>query len=193
MRIQKWNGEYFESLTLRDLGLRVQLGHNIGKSCLLLSHAFNDNFVLIDTLGIHPVAVDFCGCSKAQSHTKQILRVGWFPVTTTDLRTAAMFSVLWQFHIPSFESKVSAYEFYHSLVCLTDNTGLLKRKDRYEAFMHMVHEYRHLKMLKRAGRGHNPSGILATSQGECAVLCPACPQPGKNLPVDWELASKGTR
>jgi hypothetical protein len=112
---------------------------------------------------------------------------------TTDPRTAATFCILRQFHILSFKSKVSAYEFYHSLVHLTNNTGLLKRKDCYEAFMHMACEYQHVKMLKRAGRGHDPSGILATSQGECAVLCPACPQPGKNLPDGWELAPKGTR
>ncbi|KAG0693366.1 hypothetical protein DFH29DRAFT_985501 [Suillus ampliporus] len=189
----KWNGKCFQNFTLRDLGLHVQLGHKVGKSCLLPNQAFNDNFVLIDILGIHSIAVDFCGCSKAQSHMQQLLRVGWFPVTTTNLRTAATFCILQQFHILSFESKVSAYEFYHSLVCLTDNTGLLKRKDRYDAFMCMAREYHHVKMLKQAGHGHDPSGILATLPGECAVLCLACPQPGKNLPNDWELAPKGTR
>jgi len=50
----------------------------------------------------------------------------------------------------------------------------------------MVREWRHLKMLKRAGRGHDPAGIGATKEGECAVLCPACPLPGKNLPPGWE-------
>jgi hypothetical protein len=43
-------------------------------------------------------------------------------------------------------------------------------------------------MLKRAGRGHDPAGIDATKLGECAVLCPACPQPGMNLPKGWEDA-----
>jgi hypothetical protein len=50
----------------------------------------------------------------------------------------------------------------------------------------MTQEWRHLKMLKRAGRGHDPAGVAATKLGECAVLCPACPQPGKNLPVGWD-------
>ncbi|KIK79978.1 hypothetical protein PAXRUDRAFT_159871 [Paxillus rubicundulus Ve08.2h10] len=40
-------------------------------------------------------------------------------------------------------------------------------------------------MLKHSGCGHNPTGILNTQQGECVVLCLACPQPGKNLPDDW--------
>jgi hypothetical protein len=56
----------------------------------------------------------------------------------------------------------------------------------YKAFLQMVREWRHLKMLKRAGRGHDPAGIGATTQGECAVLCPACPQPVKNLPDGWK-------
>jgi hypothetical protein len=47
--------------------------------------------------------------------------------------------------------------------------------------------WRHLLMLKRAGRGHDPAGIDATSQGELAVECPACPHPGRNLPEDWKL------
>ena len=53
----------------------------------------------------------------------------------------------------------------------------------------MAHEWRHLKMLKRTGRGHDPNGIAATKAGECAVLCPACPQPGKNMTPGWENES----
>ncbi len=43
-------------------------------------------------------------------------------------------------------------------------------------------------MLKRAGRGHSQAGASGTSAGECAVLCPACPQPGKNLEDGWQDA-----
>ncbi|KAG2029419.1 hypothetical protein BDR03DRAFT_831708, partial [Suillus americanus] len=83
-------------------------------------------------------------------------------------------------------SKVSAYEFYHSLARRTDNSGLSKIKDRYSAFMRMVRQWRNLKQLGHAGRGHDPAGVDATAEGELAVLCPACPHPGKNLPPDWE-------
>jgi hypothetical protein len=69
----------------------------------------------------------------------------------------------------------------------------LQIQDRYEAFMRMVREWRHLKMVKRFGHGHDPDGINATSPGECAVLCPACPQPGKNLPHGWEDVPKAKR
>lgn len=43
-------------------------------------------------------------------------------------------------------------------------------------------------VLKRAGRGHDPEGIGATSPGSLTVECPACPHPGRNLPDDWEQA-----
>jgi hypothetical protein len=66
-------------------------------------------------------------------------------------------------------------------------------QDHYEAFMRMVREWRHLKMLKRAGRGYNLAGVEGTGRGECAVICPACPQPGKNLLDDWRDAPKGKR
>ena len=48
-------------------------------------------------------------------------------------------------------------------------------------------------MLKRAGRGHDPSGVAGTSPGECAVECPACPHPSKNLPDNWNETPKEKR
>ncbi|KAG1880024.1 hypothetical protein F4604DRAFT_1679157 [Suillus subluteus] len=50
----------------------------------------------------------------------------------------------------------------------------------------MVKEWRNLTLLKRSGCGHDPDGVEATQHSACAVLCPACPQPGKNLPNGWE-------
>jgi hypothetical protein len=58
-------------------------------------------------------------------------------------------------------------------------------QDRYEALLRMSRQYRHLIALKRAGRAHDITGTLGTKPGELAVVCPACPQPGMNLPVDW--------
>jgi len=41
-------------------------------------------------------------------------------------------------------------------------------------------------MLKWAMRGYCPCGIMVTKLGECAVLCPACLQPGLNLEEGWK-------
>lgn len=40
--------------------------------------------------------------------------------------------------------------------------------------------------MKRAGRGHVPNGIATTKAGELAVKCWACPQPGVNIPANWQ-------
>jgi hypothetical protein len=52
--------------------------------------------------------------------------------------------------------------------------------------MRMAREWRHLKMVIRAGRSHDPAGVTATRKGECTVLCPACPHPGMNMEEGWE-------
>jgi hypothetical protein len=57
----------------------------------------------------------------------------------------------------------------------------------------MIREWRHLKVLQRSGRGHDSMGVEGTQEGECVVLCPACPQPGKNLPAGWEDAPLESR
>ncbi|KAG1724893.1 uncharacterized protein EDB91DRAFT_1087320 [Suillus paluster] len=170
--LQEWTGVFFQVVSLKALSLRIQLGHPVGQHCILPRQVFNSKFVLIDTNGIHEVRLDFCGCETSNSHVRQLLRHGWFPSTSTDPRTAATFRLLRHFQLLSFESKASAYEFYHSL-------------DRYNAFLRMVREWRHLKMLKHFGRGHEEGGVNGTSQ--------ACPQPGKNLHEGWALAMKANQ
>lgn len=54
-------------------------------------------------------------------------------------------------------------------------------------------EWRYLKMLKRAGRGHIEGGAAGTGPGELAVLCPACPHPGVNMAVNWKSIPRKDR
>lgn len=108
--------------SLKDLGLRIQLGHQISHHCVNPSTAFNNDFVVISTNGLHRVAVDFCNCELAQPRYIQLLRMRLFPSTTIDPKTAATFEVLSLFQLLSFMSKVSAYEFYQTLVRYTNNT-----------------------------------------------------------------------
>ncbi|KAJ6575718.1 hypothetical protein DFH09DRAFT_1260865 [Mycena vulgaris] len=187
-RIQRWNGSYFSRKTLKKLGLRIQLGHwhEQDRVCAAPERAAGDDFVIVDVSGVHEVGLDFCGCGASGSHTIQLLRAQLYPATTSYPRSAATFSVLHRFHLLSFESKCSAYEFYYSLARESDNSGLKPVKDRYHEFLRMTREWRHLEMLKRAGRGHDPEGVAVTKDGELALLCPACPHPGKNLPQNWK-------
>ncbi|KAJ2989457.1 hypothetical protein NUW54_g8777 [Trametes sanguinea] len=184
-RIQGWKEGFFHRTTLKSLGLRVQLGHEPGERCVNPKPAFGDDFVVLDVFGIHEVAVDFCSCEKVQPHTIQLLRARWYPATSIDPKTAATFRLLENFHLLSTQSKISGYEFYISLARATDNIGTSAPRDRYPAFMDMIRQWRHLKMLKRSGQGHEKDRAMA---GHCAVECPACPLPGKNLPDDWQDA-----
>lgn len=123
-----WNGSHFLKTTLATLGLRIQLGHAKSTRCARPKPAFNDSFVVLDTNGIHEVNLDYCGCETAQDQTTQLLRFRWFPATLGNIKTAATFRLLHHFHILTFESKASAFEFFQALHRLTDNTGLAGTK-----------------------------------------------------------------
>ncbi|KAF8889255.1 hypothetical protein BD779DRAFT_1671827 [Infundibulicybe gibba] len=193
LRISVWNGRYFAETNLKALGLRIQLGHQVGEPCLSPQPACSEGFTVIDINGIHEVALDFCNCQTAQLHFVQLLRYRWLPATVSQPKMACTFRALKHFQILSFESKTSAFEFYSTLVRLTVNTGINPPKDRYRSLILMIRIYRHIKMLKRSGKGHDPGGAMATKPGECTVMCPACPQPGMNLPPDWEHAEVSKR
>lgn len=63
---------------------------------------------------------------------------------------------------------------------------LISMQNRRRAFIHIARQHRMMGMMKRAGRGHTNSGVGGTAQGELALLCRACPQPGKNLADGWD-------
>ncbi|KAJ7438372.1 hypothetical protein B0H11DRAFT_1752825 [Mycena galericulata] len=185
--VQYWNGQHFQDKALMELGLRIQLGHWVGRNnrCSLPEPAPGKAFVIVGDHGVHRVALDFCGCGQGGSHANQLLRARLYPATVVHPRTAATFDELDHFQLMNFETKCSAYEYYHGLARVADNTGLRKLPDRYHEFRRMTREWNNLHMLKRAGRGHDPIGIDGTAPGECALLCPACPHPGKNIPANW--------
>ncbi|KIO05537.1 hypothetical protein M404DRAFT_140741, partial [Pisolithus tinctorius Marx 270] len=56
--------------------------------------------------------------------------------------------------------------------------------DRYRELMRVSRLWRDLKHRKWFGFGHDKE--QDPRQGELALFCPACPQPGINLPPDWK-------
>lgn len=123
----------FVRTNLKSLGLRVQLGHADLESCPKPIAAFDDNFTIIDTSGIHHVGLDFCGCYRGITRTRQCLRERLFPSTNIDPRTACTFRVLQHFQMSSFTQKSSAYEYLVCLYRLTDNTWILTPQGRAES------------------------------------------------------------
>ncbi|KAF7970236.1 hypothetical protein HWV62_24724 [Athelia sp. TMB] len=183
---RSWSGACFSGVSLYHLGLRVYLGHG-GLPCPS-AHEIVDGFVVVDNSGIHTTKLIYCGCPGHPPLNIQILRAGWYPATLVFPRSAFTFQVLKLFHLLNTQGKLSLHHFYKAIHSVTDNTGTREVKNRYDEMRPVMRMWRHLKMLKRAGRGHDPEGVEATRMGECAVECPACPHPGKNLPDGWETS-----
>ncbi|KAF7366132.1 CxC2 domain-containing protein [Mycena venus] len=175
---------------LKEIGLRVQLGH-CSNDCCLEPSPLHKEFVVLHTTGINKVDVDACNCPECQlwagAPKEQLLHAGWFPVTDNRPRTCATTDMLNHFLAETYQSKTTLYDYYMALEKLTNNTGI-KPPNRYYAFRHMVHKYAHILMLKHAGRGHADFWVEGTQQGKLAVQCICCPQPGVNLPEGWEKA-----
>ncbi|KAJ7027247.1 hypothetical protein C8F04DRAFT_965417, partial [Mycena alexandri] len=177
----------FEKTSLAALGLRVQLGHNVGDRCFGPEPGHTE-FVVLHTNGIHTVKVDFCACEhavEAGAREIQLLRARWFPATHENPRTCATMDLLDQFHEETLQSKTTMYDAYRVLEKLTNNVGI-KPWDRYHEWIRMCREYAYLLLLIQGGRlvAYDPTGAVGTKPGECAVECPACPRPGVNIPEE---------
>ncbi|KAJ7164587.1 hypothetical protein C8R43DRAFT_1122464 [Mycena crocata] len=194
--VEKWNGEFFKPLPLSELDVEVrfQLGHAPGTFCERARPAHKD-FVIIDTLGIRIVKLNFCGCGARVEHRQQLMRAGLWPATCLDPQTCATFNSIRLFEVQNCLGKISAYDFVRSLELLSNNDGLERvpgsegpkpPPDRRRAFRAIVRQYRMMEMLKKAGRGNADSGIGGTKQGELGSRCRACPEPGWNLPEGWD-------
>ncbi|KAK0502087.1 hypothetical protein EDD18DRAFT_1100581 [Armillaria luteobubalina] len=171
-----------DSVPLRELGLQYQVGHLAGEVCPHPRAAFGNRFTIIDTNGIHDVALDFCSCMQKRSFALQLHGSWLFPATDTEPCTAVTTATLEQFQMLTFMGKISAYEYYHSLVHLTNNTGVTAPSDNFDAFICVTHKWSFIRLLKRAGIGNDLGGWKAAKPGSCAVECLACPRPGVNIP-----------
>jgi hypothetical protein len=122
------NYGFFRSVSLKALGLRIQLGHAPNQTCQFPRGCRKDKFVVICETGIHDIFVYFCGCRSEQEFPqwKQLIQFGLWPATTEQPNTAATMSLLRLFHTVNLEARVPASEFYSALEKLTDGEGLVK-------------------------------------------------------------------
>ncbi|KAI0686904.1 hypothetical protein C8T65DRAFT_590675 [Cerioporus squamosus] len=184
--LQQWTSKMWKKTSLRELGFVFQLGHE-GGTCPCPAPKTR-RLVVGDVTGIHEVQVRFCECldnNEQFTHQwVQVFRQGWFPATTNRPATTFTFRMLNVFQELNSQGKTTLYDYWRTLERVTDNSGSWPSL----VLSHVVRLWRHLTALKRAGRGHDPTGPAGTQEGELAVECPACPHPGKNLLADWESA-----
>ncbi|KAJ6482358.1 hypothetical protein DFH09DRAFT_1253104 [Mycena vulgaris] len=159
--VEKWTRKFFSPMTLDELTVetRFQLGHRPGR-----------------------------GCPKAWSAHKDfvLMRACLWLATSLDPQTCATFNVIRLFEVQNCLGKISAYNFVRSLEFLSNNDGLKPTLNCQRAFRAIIRQYQMMQMQKRAGRGHDNTGVQGTKQGELVLRCCACPQPGINLPEGWD-------
>ncbi|KAF7292055.1 CxC2 domain-containing protein [Mycena indigotica] len=148
--IECWNQVYFQSTSLKTLGLRIQVGHPPRQTCDRPIPARHD-FVILHHNGIHEVSLDYCGCRRSSDpYFAQLLRAGLFPATTDNPRTCATLCCLDRYHNLTLHGKITGWDFYRCLETQTNAKGI-KPPDRYQIFLRIAREYRHMQSLKRAG------------------------------------------
>jgi len=135
-RKQMWNGLFFQTATLHELGLRVQLGHAPGHHCTSREPCHKD-FRVIHTNGIHKVNVDFCRCQSVPHHL-QLLRLAWWPGTPLVPKTCTTMEALKQFDMLNVQGKLTAFSYYRSLEYLTDNSGLSEPSVRIKSCTQLI-------------------------------------------------------
>ena len=121
-------------MTLQGLGLCIQLGHSGGKCpCPECGPKI---FTVFGLAGAQDVNIDYCGCEDIPlSKTVQILRQGWFPATFDRPQTAFTFECLGFFHELTLQGKTNLYDFYHTLLRVTDNANLTSTIVSYSSFV----------------------------------------------------------
>lgn len=177
--------------TLKEAGLVLHLNH--GSLRCPTPAACDDRLRVIHTTGVHDVALGYCACNREIPRDLQLLRRGLYPATQNQVRTCVTFPLLKLLHLLSLTGKISTYDMYRSIERLSNNTGVHMPRSRYRPTMRCLTQWRHLKSLKRGGRGHDTTGASGTASGELAILCPSCPRPGINLPSNWADASEDKR
>jgi hypothetical protein len=144
---------------------------------------------VIHTNGIHEVAFRYCGCSRAIPQNLQLLRRQIYPSSQLNIMTCATFELLDSLHKIALTTKSSTFDLYSALEKITNNTGVSVPKTKYRPLSCMLLQWRHLKLLKWAGRAHDSTGPEGTKPGELALRCPSCPYPEISLPQNWREIS----
>ena len=139
--------------------------------------------VIVHENGVHHLPVQWCECPGHLPEDIQALDLHFFPASFKNVRTLFTFQGLDSFLAENQECKTSAWHYYQKLRRFSWGSFPHLVPDRYRELLRCTRQYRNLKQLKWHGFGHDlsPPGL-----GELAVQCPACPQPGVNLPEDWE-------
>ncbi|KII83090.1 hypothetical protein PLICRDRAFT_119855, partial [Plicaturopsis crispa FD-325 SS-3] len=139
--------------------------------------------VIVDRSGVHRIGVRWCRCHHAPTKDLQLVDSGLFPASFENIKTAFTFHVLDDFLMDNLECKTSCMNFYNKLRRVTNSTFPFTVPDRYRELTRLSRQWRHLLEMLSQGYGHTND---KPADGDLAIFCPACPQPGINLPDNWK-------
>lgn len=74
---KKWTDAGLVGVTLKGIGLRIQLGHKPSDFCP--APILDNDFIVLDAYGLHEVAVNYCGCNAAPSRGRQLREARLYP------------------------------------------------------------------------------------------------------------------
>jgi hypothetical protein len=124
---------FFHKTSLKDIGLRIQLGqHPPGEACS--GRQTTNDFTIVNLTGIHVVTLDFCACYGAPERHVQLLRIRLYPATFDNPSTAFSFQILRNFLSLSFNTRLSQLHFMDFLWQKMDLTGLRDTPVRLSVF-----------------------------------------------------------
>ncbi|KAI9430515.1 hypothetical protein H4582DRAFT_1823951 [Lactarius indigo] len=214
-RMSCWTGTHFAPISLISIGFKLCLGHD-GKPCPLTvedMHGISDTLydfpgdvldpsegntrrtrtaksgnpliTIVNQTGVFDMDVLFCICPNAGADDEQLLQAGIFPSTFKQIETAFTFSVLDDFLADNLECKTTAQQYYSKLQSITNRMFPDHVPNLYKQLLRASRQWQDLRNRIQNGLGHLQVGDPA-NDGSMAIFCPACPQPGINLPDDWK-------
>ncbi|KAI0643900.1 hypothetical protein C8Q79DRAFT_915041 [Trametes meyenii] len=205
-RLLRWNTAFriWEKVTMVDMGLVLHGGHG-GTAC---PHKLCKpcQFVMVHGWGVLKIKVSFCECARvAQAQTRlacpddnmfqggtkydhdealQLINMGLYPASWEEPRTAFTQDVIRASSLLTAQGGLSTQDFYTFIQCTTNNVAPECVPDQYRQLMVSQWEFDYLLSCKR--NAVEPSHGLPSRM--LVVLCPACPQPGKNMRPNWDPA-----
>jgi hypothetical protein len=146
----------------------------------------NSYLRVLHTNGIHHLAMVCCRCRGSDEVPLDLLACRLVPTSFHTFRTLFTSPLLDYFRLCNLELKASAYQFYQLLRRLSSPIAPAEVMNLYNEFRRMSRLWRWMKKLKWQWPNVKRKDPMGISDGVLAMYCPACPQPGINLPVDWK-------
>ncbi|KAI6024533.1 hypothetical protein EDC04DRAFT_2869369 [Pisolithus marmoratus] len=133
---------------------------------------------IVNITGVHFMLVQACQCVNAESYHMQLFCSKLCPSTFTRPSTMFTFAVLDDFLRDNVECGTSGRNYYNKLHWMTSSVFPHLVADRYQELLQVAQQWQVLKLLKWSGF-HDKTHWL--TEGDLALFCVACPQPGINV------------